>query len=208
MVRMVLRVLGFELKGLAGIGLWVLRRRHGVPDGAVAVPYAKEQAFTLGLMGFAMAVETVVVDLLLVALGVPGWVRYPVLVGDVYGLAFALMTAATCATRPHVVTGGELRVRYGAYLDVRVPRERIAAVRTTRDDNAQRLVSLEDGHLRVAVGSRTNVSVELAGPVAFTRPLGRRGEATRITFFADDPEAAVAALRHGTPARGLLDPAR
>ncbi|HEX4814072.1 MAG TPA: hypothetical protein VFV66_15120 [Nonomuraea sp.] len=200
MVRAALRVLGFELKGLASIGLWVVRRRHGVPRGAVAVTYAKEQGFTLGLMVFAMAVETVVVDLLLVATGVPAWVRFTVLVADVYGLVFGGMLAAACATRPHVVTGAELRVRYAAYLDVRVPRELIAAVRVSRDDNESRMVSVEDGRLRVAVGSRTNVVVELTEPVAFVRPLGRRATAGTIHFFADRPEAAVTALRSGLPA--------
>ncbi|MCK2214914.1 hypothetical protein MF672_014130 [Actinomadura sp. ATCC 31491] len=197
---MALRVLGFEVKGFGGLVLWVLRRRHGVPPGAVAAGYAGEQAVTLALLVFAMAVETVVVDLLLAAVGVPGWVRYPVLVAGVYGVLFGLMTAATCATRPHVVTGEELRVRYGAYFDLRVPRELITGVRAGRGADEKRLVSVVDGHLRVAVGSRTNVTVELARPVTAVRPLGRRAEVTRVTFFADDPKAVVAALRPGVAA--------
>ncbi|TMR96391.1 hypothetical protein [Nonomuraea basaltis] len=195
MVRAVLRVLGFELKGLASVGLWVARRRHGVPAGATAVTYAKEQAFTLWLMLFAMAVETVVVDLLLVATGVPDWVRFTVLIADVYGLLFGVMLAAACVTRPHVITANELRIRYGAYFDLRVPRDRIASVRTSRNDNESSMVSIKDGHLRVAVGSRTNVTVELTGPVAVVRPLGRRAETTTIRFFADNPETVVTALR-------------
>lgn len=195
MVRAALRVLGFELKGLAGIGLWIVRRRHGVPAGATVVTYAKEQAFTLSLMLFAMAVETVVVDVLLVATGVPDWVRFTVLIADVYGLLFGVALAAACVTRPHVITADELRVRYGAYFDVRVPRDRIVAVRTSRNDNESSMVSVEDGHLRVAVGSRTNVTIELSEPIAFVRPLGRRAEATTITFFADRPEPVVSALR-------------
>jgi hypothetical protein len=195
MVRAALRIVGFELKGLAGIALWVVRRRHGVPAGATVVTYTKEQAFTLSLMLFAMAVETVVVDLLLVSIGVPDWLRFTVLIADVYGLLFGVMLAATCATRPHVITDGELRIRYGAYFDVRVPRDRIAAVRTSRNDNGASMVSVEDGHLRVAVGSRTNLTIELSEPVAVVRPLGRRAEATRISFFADNPESVTAALR-------------
>ncbi|MGP3964338.1 hypothetical protein ACTWPT_51095 [Nonomuraea sp. 3N208] len=195
MLKAALRILGFELKGLASIGLWIFRRRHGVPGGASVATYAKEQTFTLSLMLFAMAVETVVVDVLLVATGVPAWIRFTVLIGDVYGLLFGVMLAAASVTRPHVITADELRIRYGAYLDLRVPRERIAAVRTSRNDNEGSMVSVKNGHVRVAVASRTNVTIELTEPVAFLRPLGRRAEATTISFFADKPEAVVAGLR-------------
>ncbi|MFC5835964.1 hypothetical protein [Nonomuraea insulae] len=192
---MALRILGFEVKGLAAIGLWVVRRRHGVPAGATVVTYAKEQTFMLSLMAFAMAVETVVVDLLLVALDVPSWIRYAVLVADVYGLLFAAMMAATCVTRPHVVTPGELRIRYGAYFDVRVPRELIAAVRAGRTYNEGSMVAVKDGRVTVAVSSQTNVTIELTEPITVVRPLGHRAEVTSIRFFADSPESLLTALR-------------
>jgi membrane protein YdbS with pleckstrin-like domain len=201
MVRAALRVLGFELKGLAAIGLWVLRRRHGVPSGATAVTYSKEQTFTLSLMLFGMAVETVVVDVLLVAVGVPAWVRFPVLALDVYGLLFGIMMATGCVTRPHVITSDEVRIRYGVYFDARVPRDRIAAVRTHRNDNESSMVSVKDGHLRVAVASRTNVTIELTEPVTVLRPLGSPAEVTTISFFADSPETAATALRSGATSR-------
>ncbi|WP_052423084.1 hypothetical protein [Nonomuraea candida] len=195
MVRVALRVVGFEIKGLAAIGRWIVRRRHGVPPGATVGTYTKEQTFMWTLMTFAMAVETVVLDLLLVALGVPGWLRYGVLVADLYGLAYVAMTAAACATRPHVVTGEELRIRYGVYLDLRVPRDLIAAVRTGGSRNEEHLIAVEDGRLTVAISSQTNVTVELTEPVTVVRPLGRRAEVTSIRFFADRPERMVTALR-------------
>ncbi|MFG1708280.1 hypothetical protein ACFLIM_34255 [Nonomuraea sp. M3C6] len=201
MVRAALRILGFELKGLAAIGLWVVRRRHGVPRGATAVTYAKEQTFMLSLMLFAMAVETVVIDLLLVATGVPAGVRFAVLFADVYGLLFGVMLAAACVTRPHVVTADELRIRYGAYFDLRVPRHQIAAVRTGRNYDESSMVSIKDGRLSVAVSSQTNVTIELTEPITFVRPLGARAEATTIRFFADKPDVVTTALRAGLPVR-------
>lgn len=57
------------------------------------------------------------------------------------------------------------------------------------------MVIVADGRLGVAVGSQTNVAVELREPVTVVRPLGRRAEATEIRFFADDPGAALTALR-------------
>ncbi|MEF2529545.1 hypothetical protein [Streptomyces sp. CS62] len=49
--------------------------------------------------------------------------------------------------------------------------------------------------LDLAVGSQTTVTVVLSRPVAFTRPLGARGEARVIRFHADDPRAVVTALQ-------------
>ncbi|MEV4172029.1 hypothetical protein [Nonomuraea sp. NPDC049709] len=195
MVAAALRIVGFEFKGLAAIGMWIVRRRHGVPPGATVVTYAKEQTFMLSLMLFAMAVETVVVDLLLVAFDVPAWIRWTVLVADVYGLLFGVMLAAACVTRPHVITPGELRLRYAAYFDLRVPRELITAVRAGRTYNESSMVAVKDGRLTVAVSSQTNVTIELAEPITAIRPLGRRAEITSIRFFADQPDAVLAALR-------------
>ncbi|MEV1005490.1 hypothetical protein [Nonomuraea sp. NPDC050202] len=201
MVRVALRLLGFELKGLAAIGLWVLRRKHGVPAGATAVTYAKEQAFVLTLFSFAMAVETVVIDLLLVALDVPAWLRFGVLIADLYGLLYVATMAAACATRPHVVTRDELLIRYGAYFELRVPRDLVTAVRAAGSYNEDSMVTVKDGRLTVAVSSRVNVAIELAEPLTVVRPLGRRAEVTSIRFFADSPDAVLAALRSGETAR-------
>ena len=191
----VVRLLGFEAKGLHSLFLWVARRRSGVPDGAVEVSYAREQSFTMWLMLFAMAVETAGLDILLHGLGVPDRIRMPVLVLDVYGLVLGLGVHAACVTRPHVVTRDELRLRYGGFFDLRVPRDRIAAVRTARRRDEEGLVRVADGTVSVAVSSQTSVVVELTEPVTVVRPLGARAEARAIRFFADDPAAAVAALR-------------
>ncbi|WP_248958707.1 hypothetical protein [Sphaerisporangium perillae] len=189
------RVLAFDLKGMASLVLWVLRRRDGVPARAVAVPYAGEQSALILVMLFVMTVETVVVEVLLRGLGVAAGLRTVILVLDLYGILFALAFAAACATRPHVVSAGELRVRFGAFFDLRVPRELISSVRLSRVYNEPGMVTVEGGRLGVAVSSQTNVVVELTGPVTIVRPLGRRAEVTTVRFFADDPGAALSALR-------------
>ncbi|WP_125643301.1 hypothetical protein [Nonomuraea sp. WAC 01424] len=199
MLHVVRAALRFELAGMTSVGLWAARRRHGVPDGATPLSYAKEQAFTLGLFMFAMAVETGVVDLLLLVNDVPSAVRVPVLILDLYSLLFVVFMAAASVTRPHVVTEDELRVRYAAYFDLRVPRDLITSVRVTQSYNENGFITMDGGRLNVAVASRTNVTVELGEPVVAVRPLGRRAEVTSIRFFADDPAAMVAALR--SPAR-------
>ncbi len=135
--------------------------------------------------------------MLLRALGVPAVLRAVVLVLDVYGIFIGLAIAAACATRPHVVTERELRVRSGAFFDLRVPRSLIASVRLARNYNEPGMVTVADGRLGVAVAGQTNVVVELSEPVTAVRPLGATAEVRSIRFFTDTPSEAAAVLTAG-----------
>ncbi|GAA2401308.1 hypothetical protein GCM10010404_68870 [Nonomuraea africana] len=185
------KLLEFELKGMVSLGLWVVRRRHGVPPGATALSYSKEQSTTILLVLFMMVVELVAVDLLLVAFDVPTPIRVAVLVIDLYGVLFGLAFGAACVTRPHVLTDDELRIRCGAYFDLRIPRELITSMRVSRAYNETGMVTVAAGRLSVAVSSQTNVVVELAEPITVTRPLGATESVTSVRFFADTPTAAL-----------------
>ncbi|WP_440106694.1 hypothetical protein [Streptosporangium sp. H16] len=189
------RLVGFELKGLVSIALWIGRRRDGVPPGAVAAPYSREQSSILLVLLFVMVVETVGIDLLLKALDVPHGVRLAVLVADLYGIVYVFMVGAAGVTRPHVVTPGELRIRSGVYFDLRVPRDLISSVRLSRAYDESGMITLTGSRLSVVVSSQTNVVVELTEPVTVVRPLGGRAEATTIRLFTDTPDALLDALR-------------
>ncbi|WP_053174938.1 hypothetical protein [Nonomuraea sp. SBT364] len=189
------RIMEFDRKGMASLVLWARRRRDGVPPGATEVSYAREQSTIMMIFTCAMAVELIAVEVLLQAMDVELWVRLVVLVLDAYSLLFVLAVIAACVTRPHVVTDRELRIRYGAFFDARVPRELVASARLVRNYNETGLLSVKDGRLGVAVSSQTNVVVQLTEPVTVTRPLGGRAEVTVIRFFADTPGDVVAALR-------------
>ncbi|MEU8386184.1 hypothetical protein [Streptosporangium sp. NPDC048865] len=189
------RIMGFELKGLVSVGQWLARRRDGVPPGATAAPYAREQASIQLAFLAVMIVETAGIELLLRALDVPYGLRVAVLVADVYGIVYVLMLAAASVTRPHVVTAGELRVRSGVYLDVRVPRDLISSVRLSRNHNESGMITVKGSRLGVVVSSQTNVVVELTGPLTVVRPLGARAEVTTIRLFTDTPDVLLNALR-------------
>ncbi|MFJ5552290.1 hypothetical protein [Streptomyces sp. NPDC093225] len=198
--RWLRRTVANELRAGASLALWVARRRHGVGGGELAVPYTGPQtAMTYGLL-FVSVIETVGLAYL-----VP-WpaVHRVVLVLDVYGVLIVLAMHAACVTRPHVVRpDGSLRVRYGALFDLEVPADAVAAVRVERRYPEGRLVQVdEDGVLDLVVGSQTTVTVELARPLPYVRPLGARGEATGLRFHADDPAALVAAVRAGRAPTG------
>ncbi|PCG85001.1 hypothetical protein CIB93_16435 [Streptomyces sp. WZ.A104] len=186
------RLVTHEFRALHSLGLWVVRRRHRIPEGALPVPYTEPQTGVMYTLAFVSVLETVVL-----ALVIP-WplVHAILLVVDVYGVLLVLAMHAASVTRPHVVEAdGSLRLRYGALFDLRVPAAVIAAARVERRFPGGGLVRVdEDGTLDLAVGSRTTVTVELTEPVEFVRPLGRRGSARTLRFNADDPRAAVAAL--------------
>ncbi|MFF0775592.1 hypothetical protein ACFYUK_42365 [Nonomuraea wenchangensis] len=189
------RIMGFDLKGMISLALWVARRRHGVPDRATAVSYSGAQTLTMTIFLGAMVVELVVAEVLLRAFDAPVGLRAVVLVADAYTVLIVLAVIAACVTRPHVVSDDEVRIRYGAFFDLRVPRERIAAVRHVRNFNESATVKVDGDRLAVAVASQTNLVLELTEPVTAVRPLGRRAEVRTIRLFADDPTAALAALR-------------
>ncbi|KAB8194883.1 hypothetical protein FH608_017190 [Nonomuraea phyllanthi] len=189
------RIVGFDLRGVISLALWVARRRHGVPDGATPVSYARAQTLTMMILLGAMVVELVGADVLLRAFGAPVGLRAAVLVADAYAVLIVLAVIAACVTRPHVVSDDEVRIRYGAFFDLRVPRERIAGVRPIRSFNESGTVKVDGDRLAVAVASQTNLILELTEPVTVVRPLGSRAEARAIRLFADDPTAALAVLR-------------
>ncbi|MEU0566156.1 hypothetical protein ABZ297_12270 [Nonomuraea sp. NPDC005983] len=193
--QQVRRMMGFDLKGLISLALWVARRRHGVPDGATAVSYSRAQTLTMMILLGAMVVELVGAEVLLRAFGAPVGLRTVILVADAYTVLIVLAVIAACVTRPHVVSDDEVRIRYGAFFDLRVPRELIARVRHVRNFNESSTIKVDGDRLAVAVASQTNLILELTEPITAVRPLGGRAEARTIRLFADDPAAALAAMR-------------
>ncbi|WP_431788007.1 hypothetical protein HLK56_08600 [Streptomyces sp. G9] len=192
------RLIVHEFRALHSLGLWTVRRRHRIPEGARPFSYTEPQTGIMWAFLFVSVVETVVL-----ALVIP-WplVHAILLVVDVYGIVIILALHAAAVTRPHLVgADGSLRLRYGALFDLRVPAAAIASARVERRFPDRGPVRVdEDGTLDLAVGSRTTVTVELTGPVEFVRPLGRHGSARTLRFHADDPRAVVAALTVPGPA--------
>lgn len=193
------RIMEFDLKGFTSLFYWVAGRRHGVPRGATQVSYAGGQMSMMIMMLFAMLVETVALELLLRALGVPLGIRLPILFLDLYGVLFGVGVLAASVTRPHVVTDDELRLRYGSFFDLRVPRELIVKARVTSNFNESGMIRMDGEALAVVVSSQTNVIVELTEPVTAVRPLGRRERVRTLRFYADDPKTALKALRTTRP---------
>jgi hypothetical protein len=176
---------------------WVARRPHGVGSGATAVRYAGAQAAVVWGMLFVSVVETVALALLI------PWplVHAVLLVVDVWGVFFVVGLHASCVVRPHVVgADGSLRVRYGALVDIRIPAHLIVSARVDRRWPTGSLLRFgEDDVVDLIVGSSTTVTVRLAEPVAFRRPLGSTAQVRTLRFHAEDPAPVVAALSPRRP---------
>ncbi|EPH42197.1 hypothetical protein ABT390_03260 [Streptomyces aurantiacus] len=200
--RVLRRLVAHELRGFHSLALWAARRRHGIGAGARPAAYTGPQTALLFGFGFVAVVETVVLALI-----VP-WpaVHAAFLFVDVYTVVQIVALHAACVTRPHVAgADGSLRVRYGQFLDLRIPAADILRARVDRRYPEGRNVQVhDDGTLDVSVGSQTTVTVELVRPVGFVRPMGLRARARVVRLHADDPRALVDAL---TPERTAPSPA-
>ncbi|MFI1827025.1 hypothetical protein ACH41E_11360 [Streptomyces sp. NPDC020412] len=198
--RVVRRLTLHEVRSVHSIWLWVRRRRHGVGADDHAAGYDSAQAAMMWSWVGLSVVETVALAWLI------PWplVHAITLYLGLYGMVVMVGILAACVARPHVVgADGSLRLRYGALFDLRIPAEDIVRVRLDRRfPDAQAITPRADGSLDLVVGGQTTLSVELAAPIPYARPLGKTGTAHTIRFHADDPQALLAALEKAERATG------
>lgn len=176
-----------EVRLMASLLMWAARRRHGVGGGR-AFGYARGQGAVMAGFAFVCVVETFTMSVLL-----RDWptAHAVVLVLDVYTIVFVVGLYAAWQVRPHVLDGDALRVRHAAHVDVRIPLDRIAAVRHETRTTHERA----DGELNVPVGSQTSVTLELTEPVPHVTFLGRRREVDVVRLHADDARDLVQAVQ-------------
>ncbi|MGA5900167.1 hypothetical protein [Streptomyces venetus] len=187
-MRTARRLVMHEVRLLVSLVLWVARRTQGA-DGGRAFGYARGQGAMMAGFGFVCVVETVTMSVLL-----RDWptVHAVFLLLDVYGVVIVVGLHASSVVRPHVldVEGGSLRIRRYVHVDLRVPLERIGAVRRELRMTHERA----DGELDVEVGSQTTVTIELTEPVTHLTFFGRRRTVRVVRFHADDADGLVRAL--------------
>jgi len=154
-----------EVNGWKSLFFLLTRRVPGRRAGMLTFGYAKELGPVMGAIIFGSTLELVVVHLLL------PWetIRLIADIVSLWGLLWMFGYLASVIVHPHLLGPDEMRVRYGASVDIRIPWGDVAAVRARRG-----------GAGSVAVMNRTNVEVAL-----------KRGESVRL--FADDKKGFVAA---------------
>lgn len=193
-----LRVAAAEMRIFASLGRWVSRKPH-VPDGAIAVGYARGALVMPAAFAVAAVVEMVVVHAL-----VP-WpaVRVVLALLSLYGLLFLLGWMGSQVVRPHLIYPDRMVVRSGNLAVAEIPRAHIARMDRARSPRTPKnYINVEDdgtATLTLAGPDGTNVRLELAGTAAVRvpgLPWSRREEREvgRIRLSVDDPAAMVAQL--------------
>ncbi|MFB9923452.1 hypothetical protein ACFFRC_01935, partial [Amycolatopsis halotolerans] len=187
-----------QVRVLARALALALRRQTDVPSDGVAIHYSRTVRPMFWVMLAVNPVDIVMVEV--VVKSVP--VRIALLVLEVLGALTFLAIVATLYKYPHSVSREGLRVRYLSFFDHRIPLASIDSVRqASRSLKARGGVSVpEEGVLAVGISQSTNLSVVLREPRLVD--LGRKGtvEITQLDLWADDPRAAVAAIRDELPA--------
>ena len=138
-------------------------RRPAVGRGEEPVGYAQSVTPVMALWIFASAAEMPLLHVLI------PWhtVRVVNIVLGVWTLVWMLGILAGLRVHPHTVSAAGLRVRNGAFTDVLVPWDAVAAVSTKEVDLPSSMRSLQpletaDGtDLRVGVSGRVNIAVVL-----------------------------------------------
>ncbi|MGS2806265.1 hypothetical protein [Nocardia sp. MW-W600-9] len=182
------------------VDIWVSLARAVArrPDlaGGTPIRYAGAMSAVLWAFIVVSAVEVPAVHLII------PWVpvRIAALALGVWGLFWMLGMLAAHHMYPHVLDADRLRVRYLRRTAIDIPLRLVGAVR--RDlrayDGAKTVQLIGSDLLALPVGSSTNVRVELVAPHSFSTPQGAV-TVRAIGFWADDPAAAVAAIRAAAP---------
>ncbi|WP_336085824.1 hypothetical protein [Nocardia sp. SSK8] len=175
--------------------MWVslaraLTRRPDTADGA-PIRYAGAESPVLWAFLAVSAIEIPAVHFLI------PWapVRIVALVLGIWGVLLMLGMIAAHHVYPHVLTAERLRVRYLRRTRLDLPLAEVRAVhRDLSGYDGGKSVQLNGTTLAVVAGSSTNIRVDLTRPRTFVTP---QGEFTTsiIAFWADDPGAAVSAIR-------------
>lgn len=199
--RLLWHALVFEVTMYRNLLRWILRR-PSIGPGDEPVGYAKLVTPVMALWIFASAVEMPVVHILLpwrtaqiiaIALGV-------------WGLVWMLGALAGLRIHPHLMSEAYLRVRNGAFVDIRLPWAVIGSVTTKEADlpstmrTLQPLATESGTDMRVGVSGRVNIQVRLRTRLEVSTPRGTF-TVSKVSFWVDEPRAVAARIRERVSAR-------
>jgi hypothetical protein len=210
LLRLLRRVVLFELRLYRSLLRWVARRPDVPRVGATAFGYSREVTPLLLLWIFASAIEIPFFHLLI------PWhsVRVIGLVVSVWGLLWMLGFLAGFKVYPHLLSASALRVRNGPSIDICVPWEAVESLKVGRRDlpssarTLQRRETADGGvNLQIATSGQVNVHAVLRSPWTATTPRGSE-EITELSFWADEPAELVARGRELMAAAPGAEPLR
>lgn len=193
-VELARRALVYELGMWRSLYRWLTRRP--VLDGAEPFSYARAVTPVIWAFIGVSAVEIPLVHLLL------PWpaARSVLLAVGIYGLLWMIGLLASLWVHPHTVGESGLRLRYGPTVDLVVPWEDIATVRTRlRPREGVRSIQVDgigaERVLHMAVSSQTNVDVVLRRPLPLLAWRRDDEPVAAVHVYADDASTLVRTVR-------------
>jgi len=173
-----------------------IRRRKDIATGAVPIEYSAQLKPKFWVFFALFPAEIVAVHF------ITPWAPVQAIlfiVGVISAVWFAGLVA-TLYVYPHSVDERELRLRWATFQDHTVPSEKIGTVRRIKKSWDLGLRgNVVDDVLVMETENETNLLIELTNPVSID--MGRRGRRSvcTVALWADDPAAAVAAIRAQVP---------
>lgn len=186
------RAIAYELGMWRSLYLWIFRRRRTPGPGVRAFGYTGVVAPIFVAFIGVSAIEIPIVHLIL------PWPtpRRIALALGFYGLFWMIGLLASLRVHPHVVDAEGLTVRYGTTLDMTIPWDAIATVRTRyRSQTPGRNIRVEGNVQHIAIAHQTSVDVVFRDPTILPLPKGPSEPVDELWFYADDPGALVASAR-------------
>jgi hypothetical protein len=176
------RVLRFELRLRHSLYRWIFRRPERLPAGSQMFGYTGVITPLFLTFITVSAIEIPAAHYLL------PWrpVRILLLIAGTQGLLWMIGLLASLKVRPHVLHDDGLRIRYGSSIDVTIPWDEVAKVRTRmRAQESSKTISHDEDALHIAVGSQTNIDILLHEPKRVELPKGLSEPFTELRFYAD-----------------------
>lgn len=204
-MTVVRRALAYELGIWVSLFRWIFRKPRKTDKGAHRYGYS---ATTMPVMFAFIGVSIVEIPILHFILP---WqtVRIVAFALSIWGLLWMIGLLASLRVYPHLVGDDGLRVRNGFRVDVAIPWEAVAEVRTRNrpleKSKAIQFEETDDGRLigKIVVLGQTNVDVIFKEPTAVALS---RGPVDEVRFWADDPAALVEEARTGLDADATTRP--
>ena len=174
--------------GMMHLALFRWNASPDVPEGALAFSYHR---YLNPMIATLLALQ--VCELALVHFFVMMWnplVAWVLLAVSVGGVLWLIALMKSFRIKPVLLDETTLRVRSGAMVDARIPRDAIAGLLPTFDSALRK----RSDTLDTAILSAPNVCLELARPVAIPNFFGRSREVVRVAMRLEDSAGFLRAL--------------
>ncbi len=210
--RMVAWLAANEPRLLVALFRWAFRR-VGLADNEFGYHKRSMLREIMPLLMVAAPMELVVVHLLAHALSPWEWLKWAILVLEIYAILWMLGLYASLVTLPHRLEEKGLRLRYGAFAGGFIPYEGIQdmarVVRKAPNSGDGLEYAPEEDALYLAAGGKTDITLHLQTPRTIIGFLNESAPARILHLAADDPGRLARELRRrmeegatgGTPVR-------